>query len=77
MQYFGSRMKKASDTLFLTAYVGLGIAVIGFAVRYSLIDLSSRATPHGYRGEGMLFGFLGFVLFAYSAVRLARLYSNR
>lgn len=51
--------------------IGLMMTVVGFAIRYSIIDLSTRRQPHGYRGEGMLLGLVGFAFFAYGSIRLA------
>ncbi|MCA9033851.1 MAG: hypothetical protein KDA91_01915 [Planctomycetaceae bacterium] len=64
-------MKKESTALIVTIIISFVLTLFGFAVRYSVIDLSSRMRPHGFRLEGMVVGLLGFVLFAYASVRLA------
>ncbi len=65
-------MKKELVALSVIAIAGLCMALIGFAVRYSLIDLSQAPLQYGYRAEGMICGLFGFVLFAYAAIRLAQ-----
>jgi|GEM_PF-4945164 len=58
--------------LILAAIAGLVVALIGFAVRYGLIDTSTSSDPGGLRAEGMAFGLLGVFVFAYAALRAAR-----
>ena len=64
-------MKKEAVALLVTTLFGLTVAIVGFAVRYSIINLSHRMRPDGYRFEGMITGLFGFILFAYAAIRLA------
>ena len=56
----------------LAAIVGFVVALIGFALRYGLIDTSNPSDPGGLRAEGMGIGLLGLVVFAVAALRAAR-----
>ncbi len=58
--------------LILAAIMAFVIALIGFALRYDVIDTSTSSDPGGLRAEGMCIGLFGFVLFAAAALRAAR-----
>lgn len=58
--------------LILVAIVGFVVALIGFALRYGIIDTSTPSDPGGLRAEGMGIGLLGLVVFAFAALRASR-----